>query len=73
MGSKSSPSWKAIRSSKTKRISPSGISIPVKLYYKKEEKIEESFVEVDKVDLPKEWQESEQIEMDTGENDKEKL
>lgn len=67
------PEWKAIRSSKTKRISPSGISIPVKLYYKKEEKIEESFVEVDKVDLPKEWQESEQIEMDTGENDKEKL
>ena len=31
--------WKVVRSSKTKRISPSGVSIPVKLYYKKEEKI----------------------------------
>ena len=61
------PEWKPVRSSKTKRISPSGVSIPVKLYYEREEKIEESFVEVDKVDLSKEWQESEQIEMDTGE------
>lgn len=61
--------WKAIRSSKTKRISPSRISIPVKLYYEKEEKIEEDFVEVVTNDLPKEWQEPEQIKMDTGENE----
>ena len=67
------PEWKAIRSSKTKRISPSGISIPVKLYYEKEEKIENDFIEVDNDDLPKEWQEPEQIKIDTGENDKEKL
>ena len=67
------PEWKAIRSSKTKRISPSGVSIPVKLYYEKEEKIENDFIEVDNDDLPKEWQEAEQIKMDTGENKKEKL
>ena len=66
------PEWKAIRSSKTKRIAPSGVSIPVKLYYKKEESIKEGFVEVDNADTPKEWQ-SEQIIIDTGENDKEKL
>lgn len=29
------PEWTAIRSSRTKRISPSGVSIPVKLYYEK--------------------------------------
>ncbi len=69
------PEWKPVRSSKTKRIFPSGISIPVKLYYEREEKIEESFAEVDKVDLPKEWKGSEQIEMDTGDEKdiKEKL
>ena len=67
------PEWKAIRSSKTKRISPSGISIPVKLYYERKESIKEEFVEVDNADLPIEWQDPEQIEMDTGENKKEKL
>ena len=59
------PEWKAIRSSKTKRIAPSGVSIPVKLYYKKEERIKEDFFEVDNADTPKEWQ-SEQIIMGTG-------
>lgn len=59
--------WKPVRSSKTKRISPSGVSIPVKLYYKKEESIKEGFVEVDNADTPKEWQ-SEQIIIDTGRN-----
>ena len=67
------PEWKAIRSSKTKRISPSGVSIPVKLYYEKQEKIVEDFIEVDNNNLPKEWQEPEKIKMDTGENKKEKL
>jgi len=65
--------WKPVRSSKTKRISPSGVSIPVKLYYEKREKKEDDFIEVDNDDLPKEWQEAEQIKMDTGENKKEKL
>lgn len=32
------PKWKPVRSSNTKRISPSGVSIPVKLYYEREEK-----------------------------------
>src|SRR5699024_9893839 len=50
------PEWKAIRSSKTKRIYPSGVSIPVKLYYEKEESIKEGFVEVDNADTPQEWQ-----------------
>ena len=67
------PEWMAIRSSKTKRIAPSGVSIPVKLYYERKESIKEEFVEVDNDDLPKEWQEAEQIKMDTGENKKEKL
>ena len=67
------PEWKPVRSSKTKRISPSGVSIPVKLYYEKREKKEDDFIEVDNDDLPKEWQEAEQIKMDTGENKKEKL
>ena len=57
------PEWKAIRSSKTKRISPSGISIPVKLYYEKGEEKENDFVEVDNNDLPIEWQEPEQTKM----------
>ena len=33
------PEWKAVRSPKTKRISPSGASIPVKLYYERKEKV----------------------------------
>ncbi len=33
------PEWKPVRSSKTKRISPSGISISVKLYYERKEKL----------------------------------
>lgn len=56
------PEWMAIRSSKTKRIAPSGVSIPVKLYYERKESIKEGFVEVDNADTPKEWQ-SEQIQM----------
>ena len=60
------PEWKAIRSSKTKRISPSGVSIPVKLYYEREEKIKDNFIEVDNDNLPIEWQEPEQTKMDTG-------
>ena len=58
--------WKVIRSSKTKRISPSGISIPVKLYYEKRVGKEE-FIEVIDSDLPEEWKEQEQLEIDTGE------
>jgi len=58
--------WKVIRSSKTKRISPSGVSIPVKLYYEKQEGKEE-FTEVIDVDLPEEWKKQEQLEIDTGE------
>ena len=64
------PEWNPVRSSKTKRISPSGVSIPVKLYYEKEEKIEDKFMEIDDADLPKEWQEPEQIKIDTRENQK---
>lgn len=60
--------WKPVRSSKTKRIFPSGISIPVKLYYEKEEKKENDFIEVYNNDLPIEWKELKQIKMDTGEN-----
>lgn len=62
------PEWKPVRSSKTKRISPSGISIPVKLYYEREEKIEDNFIEVDDAALPEEWQEPEQIKIETREN-----
>lgn len=65
------PEWKAVRSSKTKRISPSGISIPVKLYYEREEKIEDNFIEVNNYDFPKEWQEPELIKIATRENQKE--
>ena len=57
------PEWKAVRSPKTKRISPSGVSIPVKLYYEKEEKLEDKFTKVNGVDLPEEWKEAEQIKM----------
>jgi len=46
--------WKPVRSSKTKRISPSGVSIPVKLYYEREKKIEDNFIEANNDDLPKE-------------------
>jgi predicted P-loop ATPase len=60
------PEWKVIRSSKTKRISPSGVSIPVKLYYEKQEGKEE-FTEVIDSDLPEEWGKQEQLEIDTGE------
>lgn len=49
------PEWKPVRSSKTKRISPSGVSIPVKLYYEKREKKENDFTEVDSNNLSKEW------------------
>ena len=48
--------WIPIRSSKTKRISPSGVSIPVKLYYEKKVENETDFIEVDKNLLPEEWQ-----------------
>lgn len=65
------PEWKPVRSSKTKRISPSGVSIPVKLYYEKEEKIEAKFMEVDYADLPEVWKEPEQIKIDTRENQEE--
>ena len=60
------PEWKVIRSSKTKRISPSGISIPVKLYYERQE-AREDFIEVIDSDLPEEWKKQEQLEIDTGE------
>lgn len=46
--------WKPIRSSKTIRISPSGISIPVKLYYQREEKREDDFTETVTENIPKE-------------------
>ncbi len=64
------PERKAVRSSKTKRISPSDVSIPVKFYYKRDEKIDENFMEVDDAALPKEWQEPEQIKIDTTGNQK---
>ena len=60
------PEWKVIRSSKTKRISPSGVSIPVKLYYERQE-AKEDFIEVIDSDLPEEWKKQEQLEIDTGE------
>ena len=60
------PEWKIVRSSKTKRISPSGVSIPVKLYYEKQEGKEE-FTEVIDSDLSEEWKKQEQLEIDTGE------
>lgn len=65
------PEWNPVRSSKTKRIAPSGVSIPVKLYYEREEKIEDDFMEVDDADLPERWKEPEQIKIDTRENQKE--
>lgn len=64
------PEWKAIRSSKTKRISPSGISIPVKLYYKKQVRAKEEFTEIETKNLPEEWLNPEQIKIDTGEEEK---
>lgn len=47
--------WKPVRSSKTKRISPSGVSIPVKLYYQRKEKLEDNFTEIVTENIPKEW------------------
>lgn len=47
--------WKPVRSSKTHRISPSGVSIPVKLYYQKQEKLEDDFTETVTQNIPKEW------------------
>lgn len=61
------PDWIPIRSSKTKRISPSGISIPVKLYYEKKEDMANDLLEVSKDNLPPEWSKFTQVEMDTGE------
>jgi predicted P-loop ATPase len=60
------PEWKIMRSSKTKRISPSGVSIPVKLYYERQE-VREDFIEVIDSDLPEEWKKQGQLEIDTGE------
>ena len=54
------PEWKAIRSSKTKRISPSGVSIPVKLYYEKQE-VQDECTEVIESDLPEEWKDQSSI------------
>ncbi len=48
--------WIPIRSSKTQRISPSGVSISVKLYCEKKTEKETDFIEVDKNLLPEEWQ-----------------
>lgn len=45
--------WKPVRSSKTHRISPSGVSIPVKLYYQKQEKLEDDFTETVTQNIPK--------------------
>ena len=59
------PEWKATRSSKTKRISPSGVSIPVKLYYEKQEEKDE-FTEITDSDLPEEWKNPEQLKIGTG-------
>jgi len=61
------PDWIPIRSSKTKRISPSGISIPVKLYYEKKEDMGNDLIEVSQDNLPPEWSKFTQVEMDTGE------
>ncbi len=61
------PDWIPVRSSKTKRISPSGISIPVKLYYEKKEDMADDLLEVSDDKLPPEWSKFTQVEMDTGE------
>ena len=47
--------WIPVRSSKSKRILPSAVSIPVKLYYEKKTENETDFIEVDKNLLPEEW------------------
>ena len=47
--------WLPVRSSKPLRISPSGVSIPVKLYYEKKTENETDFIEVDKNLLLDEW------------------
>ncbi|MDD6918967.1 MAG: VapE family protein [Peptoniphilaceae bacterium] len=53
--------WIPVRSSKTQRISPSGVSIPVKLYYEKKTENETDFIEVDKNLLPEEWKKENQL------------
>lgn len=58
--------WISVRSSKTKRISPSRVSIPVKLYYEKKAENETDFIEIDKNFLPEEWQKENQLEIDTA-------
>ncbi|KXB90271.1 hypothetical protein HMPREF3033_01446 [Veillonellaceae bacterium DNF00751] len=58
--------WLPVRSSKPLRISPSGVSIPVKLYYEKKTENETDFIEVDKKFLPEEWQKEKQLEIDTA-------
>ncbi len=58
------PEWLPVRSSKPLRISPSGVSIPVKLYYEKKTENETGFIEVDKKFLPEEWQKENQLEID---------
>ena len=58
--------WIPVRSSKTKRISQSGVSIPVKLYYEKKEEYKTDFIEADKNLLPEEWKKENQLEIDTA-------
>ncbi len=62
------PDWIPIRSSKTKRISPSGVSIPVKLYYENKEEEGNDFIEVSQDNIPPEWSQFSQSEMDTNKN-----
>ena len=49
------PEWNPIRLSKTKRISPSGVSIPVTMYYEKKINSNFDFIEIDKKSIPEEW------------------
>ena len=58
--------WIPVSSSKTKRISPSGVSILVKLYYEKKTENETDFIEVNKNLMPEEWQKENQLEIDTA-------
>lgn len=55
--------WLLVRSLKPLRISPSGVSIPVKLYYEKKTENETDFIEVDKNLLLDEWQKEKQLEI----------
>lgn len=61
------PEWKTVRSSKTIRIAPSGISIPVKLYYEKNEDVEKDFTEIPVTDPSIEKQVPEQMKINTEE------